>query len=41
MDLKETQFSDFYKMSVRQKQGEIMYVGASALAIGFAVSHFP
>jgi len=40
MDLKEPQFSDFYKPSVQQKQGEIIYVGASALAIGLAASHF-
>ena len=40
MDLNEPQFSDFYKPSVQQKCGELIYVGASALAIGFAVSHF-
>ena len=40
MDLKEPQFSDFYKPSEQQKQGEMIYVGASALAIGLAVSHF-
>ena len=40
MDLKEPQFSDFYKPSVQQKQGEMIYVGASALAIGLAASHF-
>ena len=40
MDLNEPQFSDFYKPSVQQKQGEMIYVGASALAIGLAASHF-
>ena len=40
MDLREPQFSDFYQPSVQQKQGEIIYVGASALAIGFAASYF-
>ena len=40
MDLKEPQFSDFYKSSVQQKQGEMIYFGASALAIGLAASHF-
>ena len=40
MDLKEPQFSDFYKPSVQQKQGEMIYVGASALAIGLGSSHF-
>ena len=40
MDLKEPQFSDFNKPSVQQKQGEMIYFGASALAIGLAASHF-
>ena len=40
MDLREPQFSDFYQPSAQQKQGEIIYVGASALAIGFAASYF-
>jgi len=40
LDLNEPQFSDFYKPSVQQKQGEIIYVGAGALAIGLAASHF-
>ena len=40
MDLNEPQFSDFYKPSVQQKRGELIYVGASALAIGVATSHF-
>ena len=40
LSLREPQFSDFYQPSVQQKQGEIIYVGASALAIGFAASYF-
>ena len=40
MDLNESQFSDFYKPSVQQKRGELIYFGASALAIGLAASHF-
>ena len=38
--LKEPQFSDFYQPSESQKQGELIFVGTSALAIGFAASHF-
>ena len=40
LSLREPQFSDFYQPSAQQKQGEIVYVGASALAIGFAASYF-
>ena len=40
MDVGERQVSDFYQPSVQQKQGEIIYVGASALAIGLVASHF-
>ena len=40
MGLREPQFSDFYQPSVQQKQGEIIYVGASALAVELAASHF-
>ena len=40
MDLREPQFSDCYKLSVRQKQGEMLYIGTSAVAIGLAASHF-
>ena len=40
LSLREPQFSDFYQHSAQQKQGEIIYVGASALAIGFAASYF-
>ncbi|KAL9959408.1 hypothetical protein ACROYT_G032731 [Oculina patagonica] len=31
---KEPKFSDFYKPSEQQKQGELMFVGAGALALG-------
>ena len=40
INLREPQFSDLYQPSAQQKQGEIIYVGASALAIGFAASYF-
>ena len=40
LKLREPQFSDFYQPSAQQKQGEIIYVGASALAVGFAASYF-
>ena len=40
ISLREPQFSDFYQPSVQQKQGEIIYIGASALAIDFAASYF-
>ena len=40
LSLREPQFSDFYQPSAQQRQGEIIYVGASALAIGFAASYF-
>ena len=40
LSLRQPQFSDFYQPSAQQKQGEIIYVGASALAIGFAASYF-
>ena len=40
LSLREPQFSDFYQPSAQQKQGEIIYVGASALAIGFAANYF-
>ena len=40
LSLREPQFSNFYQPSAQQKQGEIIYVGASALAIGFAASYF-
>ena len=40
LSLREPQFSDFYRPSAQQKQGEIIYVGALAVAIGFAASYF-
>ena len=40
LKVREPQFSDFYQPSAQQKQGEIIYVGASALEIGFAASYF-
>ena len=40
MRLREPQFSDFYQPNVQQKQGELIYVGSSALAIGLLASHF-
>lgn len=40
IDLTEPQFSDFYQPSSAQKRGEIIYVGASALAIRLAASRF-
>ena len=40
LSLREPQFSDFYQPSAQQKQGEIIYVGASALAIGFVATYF-
>ena len=40
MDLREPQFSDFYQPSAQRKQGELIYVAASALAIEFAASRF-
>ena len=33
LKLREPQFSDFYQPSAQQKQGEIIYVGASALKL--------
>ena len=39
-NLKEPQFSDFFQPSKSQKQGELIFVGISALALGFAASHF-
>ena len=40
LKLREPHFSVFYQPSAQQKQAEIIYVGASALAIGFAASYF-
>ncbi|KAL9954763.1 hypothetical protein ACROYT_G042338 [Oculina patagonica] len=36
---KEPKFSDFYQPSEQQKQGELMFVGAGALALGHVVTH--
>ena len=33
---KEPKFSDFYQPSEQQKNGELMFVGAGALALGYA-----
>ena len=33
---KEPKFSDFYQPSEQQKKGELMFVGAGALALGYA-----
>ncbi|KAL9987984.1 hypothetical protein ACROYT_G002374 [Oculina patagonica] len=37
---KEPKFSDFYQPSEQQKQGELMFVGAGALALGYAAFRF-
>ena len=37
---KEPQFSDFYQASEQQKNGELMFVGAGALALGYAAFRF-
>jgi hypothetical protein len=37
---KEPVFSDFYQPSEQQKNGEHMFVGAGALALGFAAFRF-
>jgi len=38
--LKEPKFSDFYQPSEAQKQGEHLFVGGSALALGYAAFRF-
>ena len=40
LDLREPQISSFYKPSVQQKQGEMIYVGGKTLALGLAASRF-
>ena len=40
LDLKEPEFSDYYKPSDKQKQGELLYVGSGAVLIGYVVSKF-
>ena len=37
---KEPEFSDFYQPSERQKNDELLYVGAGALALGYAAFRF-
>jgi len=37
---KEPKFSDFYQPSEQQKNGELMFVGAGALALSFAAFRF-
>ena len=37
---KEPKFSDFYQPSEQQKKGELMFVGAGALALGYAAFRF-
>ena len=37
---KEPKFSDFYQLSSAQKQGELLFVGGGALALGYAGFRF-
>ena len=37
---KEPQFSDYYKPSPQQKNGELLFIGASTLALGYAAFRF-
>ena len=37
---KEPKFSDFYQPSEQQKNGELIFVGAGALALGYAAFRF-
>ena len=37
---KEPKFSDFYQPSEQQKNGELMFVGAGALALSYAAFRF-
>ena len=37
---KEPQFSDYYKPSPQQKNGELLFIGAGTLALGFAAFRF-
>ena len=37
---KDPKFSDFYQPSEQQKNGELMFVGAGALALGYAAFRF-
>ena len=38
--LKEPKFSDFYQHSEQQKQGELLFIGASTLALWYAAFRF-
>ena len=37
---KEPQFSDFYKPSQQQKNGELLFIGASTIVLGYAALRF-
>jgi len=37
---KEPHFADFYQPSEQQKQGELFFVGGSALTLGYAALRF-
>ena len=37
---KEPEFSDYYKPSPQQKNGELLFIGASTLAMGYAAFRF-
>ena len=37
---REPQFSDFYKSSQQQKNGELLFIGASTLALGYTAFRF-
>ena len=37
---KEPEFSDYYKPSPQQKNGELLFIGASTLALGYAALRF-
>ena len=36
----EPKFSDYYKPSPQQKNGELLFIGASTLALGYAAFRF-
>ena len=38
--LKEPKFSDFYQPSEQQKKGELVFLGAGSLALGYAAFRF-
>ena len=37
---KEPEFSDYYKSSPQQKNGELLFIGAGTLALGYAALRF-